>query len=65
MHLFDQLIHYSYIFLHRHSNVRSVYLEAGQKPYVKHLRSTHKHKSAGSTFALNQKNNDMCNLIFS
>ncbi|KAH8419370.1 hypothetical protein KR222_008293, partial [Zaprionus bogoriensis] len=48
-----------------HSNVRSVYLQSVEKPFVKHLRSTRKHKSPGSTFALNQKNNEMCNKIFS
>lgn len=52
----EQLLNYS--------NVRSVHLQAVEKAYVKHLRSTVTHKSAGRTFALNQKNNEMCNLIF-
>ncbi|XP_030555870.1 microsomal triglyceride transfer protein large subunit [Drosophila novamexicana] len=46
------------------SNERSVYLQSVEKPYAKHLRSTRTHKSAGRTFALNQKNNEMCNIIF-
>ncbi|KAL7741297.1 hypothetical protein ACLKA6_013746 [Drosophila palustris] len=47
-----------------YSNVRSVYLQQVEKAYVKHLRSKITHKSAGRTFALNQKNNEMCNMIF-
>ncbi|XP_034472852.1 microsomal triglyceride transfer protein large subunit isoform X2 [Drosophila innubila] len=47
-----------------YSNVRSVYLQNVEKTYAKHLRLTTTHKSAGLTFALNQKNNEMCNMIF-
>ncbi|XP_001988392.2 microsomal triglyceride transfer protein large subunit [Drosophila grimshawi] len=47
------------------SNTRSVYLQSVEKTYAKHLRSTWTHKTAGCTFVLNQKNNEMCNLIFS
>ncbi|XP_034097733.1 microsomal triacylglycerol transfer protein [Drosophila albomicans] len=46
-----------------YSNVRSVYLQNVEPAYAKHLRSTLTHKSAGRTFALNQKNNEMCNQI--
>ncbi|KAH8271860.1 hypothetical protein KR044_008382, partial [Drosophila immigrans] len=46
-----------------YSNVRSVYLQNVEPAYAKHLRSTLTHKSAGLTFALNQKNNEMCNII--
>lgn len=50
--------------IYSHSNVRSVYLQNVEKSYAKHLRSKITHKSAGRTFALNQKNNEMCNTIF-
>jgi len=50
--------------LHRQTNVRSVFLQSVDRPYAKHVRSTLSHKTAGCTFALNQKNNEMCNLIF-
>ncbi|ALC40337.1 Mtp [Drosophila busckii] len=52
----DQLLTYN--------NTRAAHLQAVAKPYVKYLRSSRTHKSAGRTFSLNQKNNDMCNMIF-
>ncbi|XP_017860076.1 PREDICTED: microsomal triglyceride transfer protein large subunit [Drosophila arizonae] len=45
------------------SNTRSVYLQLVDKPYAKHFRSTQTIKSPGRTFVLNQKNNEMCNMI--
>lgn len=48
----------------KQTNVRSVFLQSVDRPYAKHVRSTLSHKTAGCTFALNQKNNEMCNLIF-
>lgn len=45
------------------SNTRSVYLQSVEKPYAKHFLSTQTQKSAGRTFVLNQKNNEMCNMI--
>ncbi|KAH8412580.1 hypothetical protein KR009_003259, partial [Drosophila setifemur] len=48
----------------KQSSVRSVFLQAVDRPYAKHVRSTVSHKTAGCTFALNQKNNEMCNEIF-
>ncbi|KAH8377223.1 hypothetical protein KR093_004326, partial [Drosophila rubida] len=45
------------------SNARSVYLQNVEPTYAKHWRSTLTHKSAGCTFALNQKNNEMCSII--
>ncbi|XP_002065430.3 microsomal triacylglycerol transfer protein [Drosophila willistoni] len=46
-----------------YQNVRSVYLHKVERSYAKHWRSSLIHKSPGCTFALNQKNNEMCNLI--
>ncbi|XP_018790843.1 PREDICTED: microsomal triglyceride transfer protein large subunit [Bactrocera latifrons] len=45
------------------SNTKSVYLTPSS--YYKHIRTKSTHKLAGRTLALNQKNNEMCNLIFS
>ncbi|XP_017491350.1 PREDICTED: uncharacterized protein LOC108379504 [Rhagoletis zephyria] len=45
------------------SNIKSVYLTPNS--YYKHIRTKTTHKLAGRTLALNQKNNEMCNLIFS
>nr|XP_017088880.2 microsomal triglyceride transfer protein large subunit [Drosophila bipectinata] len=49
----------------KQTSIRSVFLQAVERPYAKHVRSTLSHKTAGCTFALNQKNNEMCNVIFS
>ncbi|XP_037957961.1 microsomal triglyceride transfer protein large subunit [Teleopsis dalmanni] len=46
----------------KHSNKRSIELKAG-KAYRKQVSTTFTHKSFGRTLALNQKNNDMCNMI--
>ncbi|KAH8248835.1 hypothetical protein KR032_003524, partial [Drosophila birchii] len=43
---------------------RSVFLQSVDRPYAKHVSSKSSHKTPGCTFALNQKNNEMCNLIF-
>ncbi|KAH8328150.1 hypothetical protein KR067_004540 [Drosophila pandora] len=48
----------------KQTSIRSVFLQAVARPYAKHVRSTLSHKTAGCTFALNQKNNEMCNIIF-
>ncbi|XP_016974444.1 microsomal triglyceride transfer protein large subunit [Drosophila rhopaloa] len=49
----------------KQTQVRSVFLQSVDRPYAKHVRSTLSHKTTGCTFALNQKNNEMCNVIFS
>ncbi|XP_016964427.1 microsomal triacylglycerol transfer protein [Drosophila biarmipes] len=49
----------------KQTSIRSVFLQSVERPYAKHVRATLSHKTAGCTFALNQKNNEMCNLIFS
>ncbi|XP_030382921.1 microsomal triglyceride transfer protein large subunit [Scaptodrosophila lebanonensis] len=46
-----------------YANSKSVYLQNVERAYTKNLRSTQAFKSAGRTFALNQKNNEMCNSI--
>ncbi|XP_054743104.1 microsomal triacylglycerol transfer protein [Anastrepha obliqua] len=43
------------------SNIKSVYLSPNS--YYKHIRSKSTNKLVGRTLALNQKNNEMCNLI--
>ncbi|XP_036222546.2 microsomal triacylglycerol transfer protein [Bactrocera oleae] len=45
------------------SYIKSVYLTPNS--YCKHIRTKSTHKLAGRTLALNQKNNEMCNIIFS
>lgn len=45
------------------SNIKSVYLTPNT--YYKHIRTKSTHKLAGRTLALNQKNNEMCNMISS
>ncbi|XP_017082383.2 LOW QUALITY PROTEIN: microsomal triglyceride transfer protein large subunit [Drosophila eugracilis] len=49
----------------KQTNVRSVFLQSVDRPYAKHVRSTLSHTTAGCTFALNQKNNEMCNMLLS
>ncbi|KAH8366430.1 hypothetical protein KR084_005515 [Drosophila pseudotakahashii] len=49
----------------KQTSIRSVFLQNVDRPYAKHVRSSLSHKTAGCTFALNQKNNEMCNIIFS
>uniref|UniRef100_A0A0A1WYQ8 Microsomal triglyceride transfer protein large subunit n=1 Tax=Zeugodacus cucurbitae TaxID=28588 RepID=A0A0A1WYQ8_ZEUCU len=45
------------------SNIKSVYLTPNS--YYKHISTKSTHKLAGHTLALNQKNNEMCNMISS
>ncbi|XP_022231658.2 microsomal triglyceride transfer protein large subunit [Drosophila obscura] len=47
------------------TSTRSVFLQEVERSYAKHVHSTINHRTPGCTFALNQKNNEMCNLIFS
>ncbi|XP_017121172.1 microsomal triglyceride transfer protein large subunit [Drosophila elegans] len=49
----------------KQTNIRSVFLQSVDRPYAKHVCSSLSHKTTGCTFALNQKNNEMCNIIFS
>ncbi|KAH8282010.1 hypothetical protein KR054_004908, partial [Drosophila jambulina] len=42
---------------------RSVFLQSVDRPYAKRVSSKISHKTPGCTFALNQKNNEMCNVI--
>ncbi|XP_017043716.1 microsomal triglyceride transfer protein large subunit [Drosophila ficusphila] len=49
----------------KETNARSVFLQSVDRPYAKHVRSQRFHKTPGCTFALNQKNNEMCNVILS
>uniref|UniRef100_A0A1B0AUP2 Vitellogenin domain-containing protein n=1 Tax=Glossina palpalis gambiensis TaxID=67801 RepID=A0A1B0AUP2_9MUSC len=46
-----------------HANTRSVNIKNTAKRYSKKVNSKHSHKFPGSTLALNQKNNEMCNII--
>ncbi|KAH8393212.1 hypothetical protein KR200_004529, partial [Drosophila serrata] len=46
------------------TSIRSVFLQSVDRPYAKHVSSKLSHKTPGCTFALNQKNNEMCNIIF-
>ncbi|KAH8266345.1 hypothetical protein KR038_011757, partial [Drosophila bunnanda] len=46
------------------TSIRSVFLQSVDRPYAKHVSSKLSHKTPGCTFALNQKNNEMCNVIF-
>ncbi|KAH8269298.1 hypothetical protein KR018_002210, partial [Drosophila ironensis] len=48
----------------KQSSTRSVVLQNVARPFARHVCSTASHKTAGCTFALNQKNNEMCNMIF-
>ncbi|KAH8334030.1 hypothetical protein KR059_006018, partial [Drosophila kikkawai] len=49
----------------KQTSTRSVFLQSVDRPYAKHVSSKLSHKTPGCTFALNQKNNEMCNVIFS
>ncbi|XP_055917312.1 microsomal triacylglycerol transfer protein isoform X2 [Eupeodes corollae] len=47
----------------RHRHIKSIIL-TNESPYSKKMISKIEHKLPGSTLALNQKNNEMCNMIF-
>uniref|UniRef100_A0A1A9WL31 Vitellogenin domain-containing protein n=1 Tax=Glossina brevipalpis TaxID=37001 RepID=A0A1A9WL31_9MUSC len=48
----------------KYTNTRSVVLQEIAKRYTKKVNSKRTNKFPGSTLALNQKNNEMCNIIF-